>query len=153
MKVMWKAGYSPANVSAQTAYDTIHELYEQGRSSAKDLVDASRPEDAPLHPLFTWDDQIAAEKYREREARTIIAHIICVPEEEEHQPTVRAFFKIEPENNAPYEPTFVIMKNEDKREMLLNQAKRELVAFEIKYQSLNELARVFEAIHEVTGAE
>ena len=66
MKVMWKDGcrYS---VPAQFAYDTIHDLYQQGKTTAKDLVDASRPEEAPLHKLFEWNDSIAAEKYREEQ--------------------------------------------------------------------------------------
>ena len=146
MKVKWKDGYTPAAVSAQTAYDTVQELYEQGKSSAKDLVDASRPEYAPLHGLFEWDDSVAAEKYRESQARLIIRSLVIVPEDDEQQPVVRAFSKVEPVSNGLYEPTFVIMKDEGKREMLLNRAKDELKAFAVKYGNLTELAGVIDAI-------
>ena len=150
MKVMWKEGFR-ASVPAQVAYDTIHDLYQQGKKTAKDLVDASRPEDAPLHSMFEWNDTVAAEKYREVQSREIIRHIIEVPEtdeEKETYPVVRAFFKID-ETSKDYEPTYVIMSDEEKRRRLLEVAKGELKQFKVKYSSLKELATVFEAIDKV----
>lgn len=154
MKVMWKDGFR-ASVPAQVAYDTIHDLYQQGKKTAKDLVDASRPEDAPLHSMFEWNDAVAAEKYREEQGRTIIRHIIEVPEtedEKETMPVVRAFFKID-ESTNDYEPTYVIMSDEEKRRRLLQVAKAELQQFKVKYSSLKELFAVFEAIDKVTKEE
>ena len=146
MQVVWKTGYSPKNVSAQTAYDVISGLQEKGKREASDLVDASRPEDAPLHPLFEWNDSVAAEKYREDQARCIIRHVCIIQDEdeEEAQP-IRAFFQIDSESND-YEPTIVIMNDEEKYERLLEIAKRELKAFENKYHQLVELKNVFNAI-------
>ena len=154
MKVMWKDGFR-ANVSAQVAYDTIHYLYQQGKKTAKDLVDASRPDDAPLHSMFEWNDSVAAEKYREEQGRSIIRHIVEVPETEEEKgtvPIVRAFFQIDSES-SDYEPTYVIMSDEEKRKRLLQVAKSELQQFKVKYASLKELAVVFEAIDQVTKQE
>ena len=150
MKVMWKPGYNPAGVDAKTAYDTINELCDKGKSTAKDLVDASRPDDAPLHRLFEWDDSVAAEKYRESQARTIIAHLVLIREEDEHPAqATRAFFAIDPTPSRPYEPTVVIMGNQDKKERLLEIAKRELESFKTKYRMLHELDAVFDAIDKV----
>lgn len=36
------------------------------------LVDEARPEGSTLHPLFEWDDQVAAEAHRRERARNII---------------------------------------------------------------------------------
>lgn len=154
MKVMWKDGFR-ASVPAQVAYDTIHDLYQKGKKTAKDLVDASRPKDAPLHSMFEWNDAVAAEKYREEQGRTIIRHIIEVPETEEEKetmPVVRAFFQID-EKSSDYEPTYVIMSDDEKRKRLLLVAKSELQQFKVKYSSLKELAVVFEAIDKVTEKE
>lgn len=151
MKVMWKDGFR-SSVPAQVAYDTIHDLYQQGKKTAKDLVDASRPEDAPLHSMFEWDDAVAAEKFREEQGRSIIRHIVEVPETEEEKetrPVVRAFFQIDNASND-YEPTYVIMSDEEKRKRLLQVAKAELQQFKVKYYSLKELAEVFSAIDRVT---
>lgn len=145
MKVVWKTGYAP-KVDPVVAYNTIQELHEQGRSDARGIVDASRPVNAPLHPCFEWDDSIAAEKYREEQARLICRSIIIVPEEREEMKPVRAFFNIETQRNTPYEPTVVIMECPDKRERLLNAAKRELESFAAKYSCLQELDGVIEEI-------
>lgn len=152
MKVMWKDGYR-ASVPAQVAYDTIHDLYLQGKKTAKDLVDASRPEDAPLHRMFEWDDFVAAEKFREAQGREIIRHIVEVPETEEEKkttPIVRTFFQIDPDTHD-YEPTYVIMNDEEKRARLLRIAKGELAQFRIKYNSLKELSEVFKAIDKLNN--
>ena len=154
MKVVWKTGFR-ASVPAQVAYDTIHGLYQQGKKSAKDLVDASRPETAPLHKMFEWDDTVAAEKYRENQGREIIRHIIEIPDTEEEKqtmPIVRAFFQIDEATND-YEPTYVIMRDDEKRERLLKIAKAELKSFRIKYSALQELAKVFSAIDELSGEQ
>jgi len=150
MKVVWKDGFR-AKVSAQTAYDVINGLYEEGKSEASDLVDASRPEDAPLHSMFEWNDSIAAEKYREDQARYIIRHVCVINDAEESETVpVRAFFQID-EETSNYEPTVVIMNDDEKRERLLDIAKKELNSFRLKYNSLKELAKVFSAIDELNG--
>lgn len=150
MKVVWKPGYTPRNVSAEVAYEVVNNLNMQGKKEAGDLVDASRPVDAPLHPLFEWDDSIAAEKYREKQARDIITHIFLVPEKEEEEahPPVRAFFQID-NHSSDYEPIHIIMRDEDKKTRLLEIAKKELISFKVKYQTLTELAGVMTAIDEV----
>lgn len=151
MKVIWKPGYSPAGVSAQTAHDVISDLCAQGKKEAKDLVDASRADDAPLHRLFEWDDSIAAERFREDQARTIINHVGIVYEPEGTDETnsrpvvVRAFYHID-DTTSDYEPTTVIMQNPDKKMMLLAMARREMETFKAKYITLTELTVVFGAI-------
>lgn len=42
------------------------------------VLKASTPEDAPLHPAFTWDNGEAAHKYRLEEARNIIQAVHVV---------------------------------------------------------------------------
>lgn len=110
--------------------------------TAKNLLDASRPSDAPLHDEFEWDDAVAAEAYREDQARYIIRSL-CIKSEKADQTPVRAFFTIA---SPEYEPVFVIIKDEDKRTALLAQAIKELQAFQQKYDSLRELQTVFAAI-------
>lgn len=154
MKVIWKPGYSPAGVSAQTAHDVISDLYAKGKKTAKDLVDASRADDAPLHRLFEWDDSIAAERFREDQARTIIRHIATIEEPEDMEEMdrrpviVRSFFHID-DTTSDYEPTTVILQNPDKKMMLLSMARREMEQFKAKYAALTELTGVFDAIDKV----
>jgi hypothetical protein len=64
-------------------------------------VDEARPEDAVLHPVFTWDDPVAAEKYREIEARTLIKRVRVICPEPTQEPVVRATVAMP---TAPIEP-------------------------------------------------
>ena len=152
MVYRYKTGYF-SKVPAQVAGEEIHRLYEEGKSQPKDIVDASRPDDAPLHPAFEWNDSVAAELFRQDQARTLIRQIVTLEKTESEEPVyVRAFFKIDPEEST-YEPTIVIMNDAEKRKQLLAIAKRELKQFKAKYSTLNELASVFKEIDKVTKEE
>lgn len=135
-------------VSPEVAGPILNRMGEEGRLTPKNVVDEARPEESPLHPEFEWDDAIAAEKWREKQAQLLIAHTIIVNEEDEKPEPVRAFFVTV--EKSRYEPINAIMKDEAKKNVLLENAKRELIAFKKKYKTLNELAKVFDAIDQLT---
>ena len=112
----------------------------------KTLLNASRPESAPLHNEFEWDDGIAAEHYREDQARHIIRAVV-VKQEGSDEPT-RAFFCLSggDKPRTPYLSVSRILTSETLRERLRQTALKELMSFKNKYQKLDELACVFEAI-------
>lgn len=147
MVYQWKTG-SRHIVSAAVAAEVMDMLAEENRLNTKELVDVSRPEDAPLHCEFEWDDSIAAEKYREEQAGALIRHLTVRIEENNLEFSTRQYFMVQKEVNT-YEPITVILKDEDKTAMLLDQAKRELQAFKAKYAGLKELAAVISAIDSV----
>jgi hypothetical protein len=62
-----------------------------GRLTSSLVVDEARPEQAPLHPAFEWDDEKAAERYRQHQASTLIRAVVLVPEVTSHQPEHRAY--------------------------------------------------------------
>lgn len=140
----WKSG-ARAPVSAQVAGEVCEQMSAKGKLTPKALVDASRPEDAPLHKAFEWDDQKAAERYRESQAAYIIRSIE-VKREDVTEP-VRAFFSVPKDGGTSYQYHSVdtILRSTDSRESLLESAKRELEAFTRKYGQLVELAEVIEA--------
>ena len=147
MVYKWKEG-TRHKVSAQIAGEVCAALEERGELSAQNLVEVSRPEDAPLHNEFEWDNDIAAELWRTKQAQTLIAHIALKTE----TPTpVRAFFNIEVKS-PNYESLNAIVKHEDKYSALLQTALRELEAFQRKYAMLSELEQVMEAIEEAKKA-
>ena len=74
------AGHRSFGVDANTAgneLDRIAAAYG-GSIAAQDVVDESRPEEAPLHPAFEWDDYKAAEGYRRGQARNLIRAVVLV---------------------------------------------------------------------------
>lgn len=141
-------------VSAQVAGETIEEVQDAlGKENIEpqDLLDASRPINAPLHPCFEWDDEIAAEKYRLKQAGSIIRNItVTIITRSAAEITTRAFVNV---SDAPCEkgnfiPIKLAMENADYRANILGHALAELRNFQHKYTAYRELAKVFAAIEE-----
>jgi hypothetical protein len=63
MVYKWKDA-ARLKTDAQTAGEICEKLEKNGGLTAKRLADESRPEDAPLHKEFEWNDATAAEAYR-----------------------------------------------------------------------------------------
>ena len=68
-------------VSAQEAGEELDRIRSRyGTLQPAAVVDESRPEEAPLHPVFEWDDATAAEHYREHQATNLIKRVKVVVE-------------------------------------------------------------------------
>lgn len=151
MVYRFKNGTYIKGVSAQVVGEVCADLESDGNLTPRALVDVSRPEDAPLHGQFEWNDTKAAEKYRETQAQYIIRHIEVVPESTK-TPT-RAFVSIEvaPEKSEHgksehfYHSITEVMSDVDMRQQLLSQAFVDFAVYRRKYSSLTELANVFAA--------
>ena len=144
MVFQWKQG-AHIKADAQPAGVLCSRLEAEGRLTARALLDESRDENSLLHGEFEWNDGIAAEKYRENQARHIINCLVTV--HESATPT-RSFFNVECKT-AEYRSVTAIMQDADGRDQLLSLALRELDAFKRKFNSLSELAAVFAAIEEI----
>ena len=145
----WTTG-SRVKADAQTVGEICEQLEKNGGLTPKSLVDASRSEDAPLHNLFEWRDEIAAEKYRESQAGYLIRSIEVVTVGTSEP--VRAFMPVVIEQDSEKKSYINIeraMSSNDTRKQVLDRALSELRAFKRKYQNFKELASVFKAIDSV----
>lgn len=144
MTYQWKVpGIMP--VDAQTAGNELQRIYKRdGVIEPETVVLESESPSAPLHSCFEWDNEKAAHKYRITQAQGIIRAIVLVNETEK-SPETRAFVSVE----RKYHPVSVVIRNPEKRDILLQNALNELHWFEKKYNSLCELSGVFSAIKEV----
>lgn len=144
MVYKFKSG-SFIKADAQVAGEMCERLAGEGRLTAKELVNENRPKSAPLHGAFEWRNNVAAELYREQQARHIMNCLLIVKEDAE---PVRALFNIE-RSEAEYKHIDAILANEDDTRKLLDTALRELTWFREKYAQLSELAAVFAAIDNI----
>lgn len=148
MVYRFKTGFR-ANVSAETAGQVCERLAQQNRLTGRDLVEESRPESAPLHRYFEWDDTKAAELYRERQGRDLIAHIIIVRDDENAETKdaqiVRAFYNVD--ETPKYHPVQQIITDETLHQKLLERAKAELLVFKEKYKTILELEKIINEIN------
>jgi hypothetical protein len=146
----WRGPLKPA-VPPQVIGEEITRL--RARHGAARLpsafVDASRPVDAPCHAVFEWDDTIAGERYRRRQAGDCIRNIITVQDEHVEVESFRAFVSVRMDaddgRRSVYVPLYEAMSDAGLRQQLLADALRDLEALERKYRGLGELAGVFRA--------
>lgn len=144
MVYTYKAG-AHIKVDANIAGQMCEQLERTVGLTAKNLLDANRSEDAPLHGEFEWNDSIAAEAYREDQARYIIRSLCVKPEDKKTEP-IRAFFTI---GSPQYESLPVIFSVQEKTDALFEIALRELKAIKAKYNTLEKLRPVFDAIEQI----
>lgn len=146
MVYKWKTNFykAPASVAAQV----MDELTQTGGLTAQRLVDVSRPESAPLHDDFEWNNDKAAEMFRQEQARHMIQNIVVIADETPKQEQTRAFVHIVTEENTEgsYEPIHVVLHDEDKTAILIKCAERELAAFRAKYAGIKAFARILSDI-------
>lgn len=139
MVYKWKSG-SRIKADPEAAGKQFEALAAEDRLTAKNVVDENRPDGAALHSEFEWDDKIAAESYREVQASKLIRSICVVESDSSQSPEpVRAYVTVEPHR---YEPIHAVMEVKDKRCALIQQALRDMQAFERKYRQLQEMTAV-----------
>ena len=150
-KYQYRDGFVIRGIDAQTVGEECSRLSETIGLTPKTLLDANREVGTPLHDYFEWRDDVAAEKYREEQARYIIRSIIVIDETEE-KPPVKAYCPVVVEKQHKFEHIDTVVKNVDLRQQMLENAKRELFAFQVKYNKLKdfvELSGVFASIEKL----
>lgn len=64
-----------SNKDAEKIGPVLYSLSEQGEVTARDVVDAARSGNSPLHSYFEWNDKKAADRFRLEQARNMLANI------------------------------------------------------------------------------
>jgi hypothetical protein len=120
-----------------------------GRLRAVHVVEAARPRAAALHSYFEWRDGLAAEKFRLLQAERLIRITVDVFEVNGKQRSYRAYVSLSSDRMSKqgYRTMTAVMSNPAWRSVLLEDAKAELRAFQLKYRGLVELAAVFDAVN------
>ena len=138
-------------IRAQAAGEYLETLEQaHGEITPKIVLDSARSEDCLLHPCFEWNDGVAAEKYRETQARFLIRNLVVKVEQADSTPqAVRAYVNVAQDTGTT--GSFIAVKtamdDAEMRAQFLKNALRELQAFQEKYKNLSELAGVFSAIN------
>lgn len=150
-KYDWRYRHYPVSAdSAGQEFERIEK--EKGEVTAENLLDASRAENAVMHPCFEWDDKKAAETYRLREAKGIIDNLvkIVVVQESEQSKQQRAYVNINPDVGFGAKGSYVsivkALSDEETRRIVLKRALNEFIWLKKKYEDLTELSEIFTSI-------
>lgn len=146
-KYQIKPSYSgPRRVSDTIMAAEVARIEATGPLTAKRVVDESRPETAPLHPEFTWDNWIAAELWRQGEARKIITAIEVVEEPEgpgKPKEIRQQYIHVpaqNPRQEGSYVPVDILVTQPDQFRRALEEMLRGLEAMEKKVHFMRRLA-------------
>ena len=141
MVYKWNPNYH-AKANAQVAGEVCESLAAINKLTAQNLVDVSKPKDAPLHDAFEWDNKVAGNEWRKHQARNLIHSLMIVQEDRE---PIKMYFNLE-RTEPEYKSINLILENEDDYHKMMENALREMRAFQMKYAKLQELTPVFMAI-------
>ncbi len=80
MIYQFRPGFTVRAMDAQTVGEELEAIREAnaGRLMPDDVLQYAANPKSPLNAAFTWDDSLAAEKYRLDEARNLIRNVLIV---------------------------------------------------------------------------
>jgi hypothetical protein len=148
---------APKDIPAHQVGAELTRIYERdGGITPATVVDEARPPMALLHDAFEWDDSVAAERYREAQARQIVRSVVLVsePEKRESAPIVRAFVSLSaPKPGAAqariYKPTLDALNDPAEADDVKRRLRHELLALRRRYMDLLDVSDMIQAVHEV----
>lgn len=144
-----------SGVPAALIAETVEQIErEQGVCHPAALVEAARPADSPLHPLFEWDDSEAARRYRVEQARRVIRTLrVTVLDKRASGPAFVHVRRVTPEGvQDGYVTTARALLGPD-RPGVLKDALSQLNGLRRRYEALEELADVWNALDRVEAVE
>lgn len=121
-----------------------------------DVVEAARAEKSPLHAYFDWNDSEAASKWRLVQARTLIREVQVQLVPNPKAGFVRAFVSLTPDRQecgGGYGAIAEVLSSEEHARQLIVDALAELNVVRTKYQQLQQLRPVFDAIDRVESEQ
>lgn len=129
-KYVWKPEGPKPKISAQVFGEVVEDLTDGDLGGAKplDIVEAARKVTSPIHGLFEWDDDVAAERYRLDQARGWLRNlqIVRVDVKAGASTSERAFYSVKTPESRHYISRGRIKSDLDLRNELLRQALVEL---------------------------
>lgn len=151
MIYQWKESSLFSKHDAQKIGNHLEELRtKKNKLSPADVVEDAAEPTSPTHNCFEWNDNRAGNKYRLHQARLLLDNIVTIKvQNKELSQPVRAFYSIKREDRqTDYTPISIVLNSEYDRNKVLSNALREATNWKKRYESLEELAKIFAAIEE-----
>lgn len=111
------------------------------------VVEAARDAKSILHRHFEWNDKTAADKFRVDQARSLIRSI-HVESPDSESGVARAFLSIREKSGVSYRTIEDVLSSADLQQRVLAQAEKDLLAFEIRYQNLEDVCGLIRVARE-----
>jgi len=152
MKYAWNRSRS---VDPQTFGETVEQISARngGVCPAWALVDEARPAGSAIHPMFEWNDLVAAEAFRREQGRHHLRELRIVRDVDGEPQYVRALVHVIREDGGDvaegYRLTSLVVKDADEYRQVMDEALAGLRSWRERYAHLSELSQVFDVIESV----
>jgi hypothetical protein len=128
-------------ITAQDAGEELARIHaKRDRLTPQVVVDESRTDDAPLHPAFEWDDNIAGERYRHIQAKDLIKTVEVIQPAKDGPEPEPAYVNVS-KSARRYEPVAEVVKSPQMFESAFLQACERLRAAERAVEHLQQVAK------------
>lgn len=132
---------------AKEISDFFEKNFPGGALTAHDVLELARPKTSPLHEYFEWDDSVAAERYRLRQAQKLIT---CLVVEFDGGEPVRKYvppvFIDETDTHKAYVEINTARANQDIWDQVTERAMNEAVRWRDRYNNLKAVEAIRRAI-------
>lgn len=167
-------GYEPVEGSHISKKDAVlygaelTRLAEAGLGKPEDWPVAARSADSPLHRYFTWDNEVAGDKWRVQEARQLKSSIILLTQKPNGGEITRGpiLFSIQSRSSEDgpersYQTYRMVAQDEDKVRQVIQEARKSLDSWAARYESYRKLfpefgqkyVPVFDAIEQIQHSD
>ena len=129
---------------------------KDGLLVAHEVVSRARNEGNPLHKYFQWDDDVAAEEYRNQQARQLIRSVEVVRVSKNKETSLPAFISLTPDRaqeRGGYQNIQTVMSSSQKQRQMLTDAHKAFLSFRRKYEHLSKLRPLFDVADQVWPEE
>lgn len=149
--VGWRPNTSHPKLSPDEAISELARIKRtRGALTPTHIVDESRAPTSPFHNWFEWDDSTAAEEHRRHQARQIVRSLVIRREHGDggdHVTQSPRFVSVVTDSERPeYLETEKALGNKNLARQVVNNALRDLRAWQQRYRGIVEMADILKAV-------
>lgn len=117
MVYKWKSG-SRVHGDAQAVGAELEQIEVL---EPKKVVEYARDPSTALHECFEWNDNVAAEKYREGQASYIVRSLVTVEEDAPEEFEYRVYEHVVVDGSRQYVPTRAALQDDELKEQIFQE--------------------------------
>ncbi len=145
----WRKGFE-SRVSAEIVGVELERIRRLNNETLtpEDVLTAAERRGSPLHPLFTWDNDEAARKYRLTEARRIIQGVLIEHPRRDREPLIAYLSVRTEERGRCYKESRVVMSDDELEQQARQECRQMIEAWRRRYSRLEQIKKALDAFEE-----
>ena len=121
----------------------------KGRCNSKNILNVARDRKHYLHQFFEWRDALAAEKYRQDQARILMSCLDIVENHKGEERTLPAFISLIERTGRGYRTIAEVMDSAELQALALKQAEADFESHERRLAQFEDICDAIRAAREL----